>query len=66
MGAQPPVEVRTEARYGTAAGVLLRAAREASLLVVGSRGLAGENDPDRASWSWGSSGAPVAWSPAPY
>ena len=41
VGPQPPVEVRTEAQYGTAASVLLRAAREASLLVVGSRGLGG-------------------------
>ncbi|MFI0266660.1 hypothetical protein [Streptomyces luteogriseus] len=32
------MEVRPEARYGTAAGVLLRAAREASLLVVGAAG----------------------------
>lgn len=38
LGAQPPVEVRTEAQHGTPAGVLLAAARGASLLVVGSRG----------------------------
>lgn len=41
VGAQPPVTVRTEAHYGTPASVLLRAARDASLLVVGSRGLGG-------------------------
>ncbi|WP_327425486.1 universal stress protein (plasmid) [Streptomyces sp. NBC_01527] len=41
VGSQPPVEVRTEVRYGTAAGVLLDAARGASMLVVGSRGLGG-------------------------
>ncbi|MCX3290161.1 universal stress protein [Streptomyces sp. NEAU-H22] len=40
-GARPPVEVRAETQYGTAAGVLLRAAREASPLVTGSRGLGG-------------------------
>ncbi|MEL5955244.1 universal stress protein [Streptomyces sp. CLV115] len=41
VGSQPPVEVRTEARYGTAAAVLLEASRGASMLVVGSRGLGG-------------------------
>ncbi|MGI5413590.1 universal stress protein [Streptomyces chartreusis] len=41
LGSRPPVEVRTVARYGTPASVLLNAAREASLLVVGSRGLGG-------------------------
>lgn len=40
-GPRPPVEVRADARYGTPAGVLLDAARGASLLVVGSRGLGG-------------------------
>ncbi|MFD7068254.1 universal stress protein [Streptomyces sp. NPDC059913] len=41
VGDPPPVDVRTEARYGTAADVLLTAAHGASLLVVGSRGLGG-------------------------
>lgn len=41
VGAQSPVDVRIEVRYGTAAGVLLDAARDADLLVVGSRGLGG-------------------------
>jgi nucleotide-binding universal stress UspA family protein len=41
VGPRPPVEVRTEVRYGTPAGVLLDAARDASLLVVGGRGLGG-------------------------
>ncbi|MET8772224.1 universal stress protein [Streptomyces sp. NPDC004658] len=41
VGRRPPVQVRAEARYGTAAGVLLDASRDASLLVVGSRGLGG-------------------------
>ncbi|MEV6881412.1 MULTISPECIES: universal stress protein [unclassified Streptomyces] len=41
VGPQPPVEVRAEARYGTPAGVLLKAAQGASLLVVGSRGRGG-------------------------
>lgn len=41
VGSRPPVEVRTVVRYGTPASVLLNAAREASLLVVGSRGLGG-------------------------
>jgi nucleotide-binding universal stress UspA family protein len=41
IGNQPSVEVRTTVRYGPAAGVLLDAARDASLLVVGSRGLGG-------------------------
>lgn len=41
VGSHPPVEVRTDARYGTPAGVLLDAARGASMLVVGSRGLGG-------------------------
>lgn len=39
VGSPPPVAVRTEVRYGSAAGVLIDAARDASLLVVGSRGL---------------------------
>jgi nucleotide-binding universal stress UspA family protein len=37
----PSVEVRTEARYGTAVRVLLDAADGAALLVVGSRGRGG-------------------------
>ncbi|MFG3204168.1 universal stress protein [Streptomyces sp. NPDC048192] len=41
VGPQPRVEVRTEVRYGAPAGVLLDAARDASLLVVGSRGRGG-------------------------
>ncbi|WP_037862974.1 universal stress protein [Streptomyces sp. NRRL S-340] len=41
VGDPPPVDLRTEARYGTAADVLLTAAHGASLLVVGSRGLGG-------------------------
>ncbi|WP_330357930.1 universal stress protein [Streptomyces chartreusis] len=41
LGSRPPVVVRTVVRYGTPASVLLDAAREASLLVVGSRGLGG-------------------------
>lgn len=41
VGSQPRVDVRTDARYGTAASVLLDAARGASMLVVGSRGLGG-------------------------
>ncbi|MDT3725808.1 universal stress protein [Streptomyces sp. DSM 41972] len=41
LGAHPSVDVLEEVRYGTPASVLLRAAREASLLVVGSRGLGG-------------------------
>ncbi|MEU1702083.1 universal stress protein [Streptomyces pseudogriseolus] len=41
LGAHPSADVRTEVRYGTPASVLLRAARDASLLVVGSRGLGG-------------------------
>ncbi|MFE7589824.1 universal stress protein [Kitasatospora sp. NPDC057512] len=41
VGEEPPVEVRTEARYGTPAGALVEAARGADLLVVGSRGLGG-------------------------
>ncbi|MGW4873030.1 universal stress protein [Streptomyces chartreusis] len=41
LGSRPPVEVRTVVRYGTPASMLLHAAREASLLVVGSRGLGG-------------------------
>ncbi|MEV5187609.1 universal stress protein [Streptomyces werraensis] len=41
LGAHGSVDVRTEVRYGTPASVLLRAARDASLLVVGSRGLGG-------------------------
>ncbi|MFD5861537.1 universal stress protein [Streptomyces chartreusis] len=41
LGSRPPVEVRPVVRYGTPASVLLDAARGASLLVVGSRGLGG-------------------------
>ncbi|MFF9663173.1 universal stress protein [Streptomyces althioticus] len=41
LGAHPSVGVLEEVRYGTPASVLLRAARDASLLVVGSRGLGG-------------------------
>ncbi|MHB9847855.1 universal stress protein [Streptomyces krungchingensis] len=41
VGSQPTVEVRSDVRYGTPASVLLHAAREADLLVVGSRGLGG-------------------------
>ncbi|MEU1283521.1 universal stress protein [Kitasatospora sp. NPDC005856] len=41
VGEDPPVEVRTEARYGSPAGSLVEAARGADLLVVGSRGLGG-------------------------
>lgn len=41
LGSRPPGEVRPVVRYGTPASVLLEAAREASLLVVGSRGLGG-------------------------
>ncbi|MFJ6381181.1 universal stress protein [Kitasatospora sp. NPDC092039] len=41
VGEDPPVEVRTEARYGTPAGALVEASRGAELLVVGSRGLGG-------------------------
>ncbi|NIY62389.1 universal stress protein [Streptomyces malaysiensis] len=41
VGEPPPVEVRAEARYGTAADVLLKAVHGASKIVVGSRGLGG-------------------------
>ncbi|GAA1383270.1 universal stress protein [Kitasatospora putterlickiae] len=41
LGPQPPVEVRIEARYGSPAGALIEASRDAALLVVGSRGLGG-------------------------
>ncbi|MEU3570720.1 universal stress protein [Kitasatospora sp. NPDC036755] len=41
VGDDPPVEVRTEARYGSPAGSLVEASRGADLLVVGSRGLGG-------------------------
>jgi nucleotide-binding universal stress UspA family protein len=41
VGPRPEAQVRTEARYGTPAGVLLHAAQGAALLVVGSRGLGG-------------------------
>lgn len=41
LGARPSADVRTEVHYGTPASVLLRATRDASLLVVGSRGLGG-------------------------
>ncbi|XHM64936.1 universal stress protein [Streptomyces nigra] len=41
LGPRPPVEVRTEVRYGAPAGVLVDASRDATLLVVGSRGRGG-------------------------
>ncbi|GGJ12187.1 universal stress protein [Streptomyces brasiliensis] len=41
VGTSPAVEVRAVVSYGTAASVLLDAARGASLLAVGSRGLGG-------------------------
>ena len=41
LGEQPPGDVRTSIGRGPAAGVLLDAARDADLLVVGSRGLGG-------------------------
>jgi nucleotide-binding universal stress UspA family protein len=41
VGPQPPVPIRSEVRYGTAAGVLIDASRGADLLVVGARGLGG-------------------------
>ncbi|MDT0405106.1 MULTISPECIES: universal stress protein [Streptomyces] len=41
VGTRPPVIVRAEVHYGTPASVLLRAAHEATLLVIGSRGLGG-------------------------
>ncbi|RRQ76826.1 universal stress protein UspA [Streptomyces griseofuscus] len=41
VAAHPAVQVSTVARYGTPAGVLLEASRDAALLVVGSRGLGG-------------------------
>lgn len=41
LGDNPPGDVRTSIGRGPAAGVLLDAAREADLLVVGSRGLGG-------------------------
>ena len=41
LGDQPPGDVRTSIGRGPAAGVLLDAARDADLLVVGSRGLGG-------------------------
>ncbi|MFJ7231611.1 universal stress protein [Streptomyces tendae] len=41
VGSRPPAEVRAEVHYGTPAGVLLKAAQGASLLVVGSRGRGG-------------------------
>lgn len=40
-GPRSVVEVRAEARRGTPAGVLLQAANDAALLVVGSRGRGG-------------------------
>ncbi|MFF4383565.1 universal stress protein [Kitasatospora sp. NPDC001547] len=40
-GEDPPVEVRTEVRYGTRVGALVEASRGADLPVVGSRGLGG-------------------------
>lgn len=41
LGDNPPGDVRTSIGRGSAAGVLLDAARDADLLVVGSRGLGG-------------------------
>jgi nucleotide-binding universal stress UspA family protein len=41
LGEAPPGDVRTSIGRGAAAGVLLDAARDADLLVVGSRGLGG-------------------------
>jgi nucleotide-binding universal stress UspA family protein len=41
LGEAPPGDVRTSIGRGPAAGVLLDAARNADLLVVGSRGLGG-------------------------
>lgn len=41
LGPRPPVQVRTEVRYGPAARVLVEASRGAAMLVVGSRGLGG-------------------------
>jgi nucleotide-binding universal stress UspA family protein len=41
LGDEPAGDVRTSIGRGTAAGVLLDAARDADLLVVGSRGLGG-------------------------
>jgi nucleotide-binding universal stress UspA family protein len=41
LGDAPPGDVRTSIGRGAAAGVLLDAARDADLLVVGSRGLGG-------------------------
>ncbi|MEW2269236.1 universal stress protein [Streptomyces sp. SID685] len=41
VAAHPAVQVSTVTRYGTPAGVLLEASRDAALLVVGSRGLGG-------------------------
>ncbi|MFE7607059.1 universal stress protein [Streptomyces celluloflavus] len=40
-GRQPPVAIRTIVAHGTAPDVLLHAARQAGLLVVGSRGHGG-------------------------
>ncbi|MFE7171661.1 universal stress protein [Streptomyces sp. NPDC057616] len=66
LGPSPQsARVRIEARYGTAAGVLIDASRDASVLVVGSRGLGGfsglllgsvastasSTPPARSSWS---------------
>lgn len=41
LGPEPAVEVRTHVRQGQAAGVLLDAAKDATMLVVGSRGRGG-------------------------
>jgi nucleotide-binding universal stress UspA family protein len=41
LGEAPPGDVRTSIGRGAAAGVLLDAARDADLLVVGSRGIGG-------------------------
>jgi nucleotide-binding universal stress UspA family protein len=41
LGDEPPGDVRTSIGRGQAAAVLLDAARQADLLVVGSRGLGG-------------------------
>lgn len=41
VGPRPPVAIRSEVRYGTAAGVLIDASRGAEILVVGARGVGG-------------------------
>ncbi len=43
VGAEQAARISTVVEYGTPAGVLLQAAEEASLLVVGSRGQGGFN-----------------------